>query len=48
MNEGPIPAHWPFIEAAYAVTLVGLLALTLAIFLQLRSWARRAREEEKS
>jgi len=40
--------HWGFIEAAYAVTITGLVVLTFAVFLNLRRWAKRAREEDKT
>lgn len=39
--------HWGFIEAAYAVTITGLVVLTLGVFFSLRHWAKRAREEDK-
>ncbi len=47
MSQGPIPAHWDFIAAAYAVTVIGLMVLTLGVALNLRRWAKRAREEER-
>ena len=36
---------WPYIVGAYAVTGVGLIALTLGVVLHLMRWARKAREE---
>jgi len=45
MSDAPIPAHWDFIEAAYAVTIVGLLVLTLSVVFNLMRWAKRAREQ---
>lgn len=38
-----IAGGWPYIWAAYAVTLLCLGALALGIVLHLRLWARRAR-----
>lgn len=36
--------QWPFVLAAYAVAVVGTLAMTLASFVQMRK-AERAAEE---
>ena len=38
-------APWDFIIAAYSVTGLGLAAITIAVILNLRHWARRARED---
>ena len=45
MNDAPIPAHWDFIAAAYAVTIIGLFALTIVVVLNLVRWSKRARED---
>jgi hypothetical protein len=37
---------WGYIVAAYVVALVGLGALTLVAFLDLRRWAKRAKRDE--
>lgn len=34
---------WPYIWAAYALTLAGLAGLAVLVWLRLRTWARRAR-----
>ena len=39
---------WDFVIAAYVVTGAGLAAMTIATFLNLRHWAKRARDEDKS
>lgn len=36
-----------YVAAAYAVTGLGLAALTIMVVLHLRRWARRAREAER-
>jgi hypothetical protein len=39
-----IEGGWPFINAAYAVTVLGLATAALIVFLRARYWAKRARE----
>lgn len=43
-----IEGGWPFVWAAYAVTLAPLAVLAIVIVLRLRHWASQARELEKS
>lgn len=42
-----IEGGWPFINAAYAVTVIGLGAGALVVFLRARHWAKRARDLEQ-
>jgi heme exporter protein CcmD len=39
-----IHGGWPFVIAAYAVTLGGLLVLAISVAVRARTWAKRARE----
>lgn len=39
-----ISGGWPFVIAAYAVTLSGFAILALVVALRARQWAKRARE----
>lgn len=44
----PPEPHWEYIEAAFALSVVALGALTLWIYLNLKRWASRAKAEDKS
>jgi hypothetical protein len=39
-----IEGGWPFINAAYAVTVLALGAAVLIVYLRARHWAKRAGE----
>lgn len=41
-----IDGGWPFVFAAYGVTILVLIGLVLNTVLRARVWARRARELE--
>jgi len=43
-----IEGGWPFVYAAYALTLGALAVLALVSTLRLRAWAKRAKELEKN
>lgn len=42
-----IEGGWPFIWAAYALTIGGLAILALVVVLRLRYWASRARKLDR-
>lgn len=42
-----IAGGWPFIYAAYALTVVSLGGLALVVLLRARRWSREARKLEK-
>ena len=42
----PIPPHWDFIAAAYAISALALAALTIGVVVNLMRWAKAARDEE--
>lgn len=43
-----IEGGWAFINAAYAVTVLGLGTGALIVFLRARHWAKRARELDQN
>jgi hypothetical protein len=42
-----IHGGWSYVDAAYAVTLAGLVGLALIVVLRYRHWARAARALDK-
>jgi len=42
-----IPGAWNYVEAAYAVTLAGLIVLAAVIVLRLLHWSREAKALDK-
>jgi hypothetical protein len=43
-----IHGGWPFVNAAYAVTLTGLAVLAVIVVLRLRHWSKLARQLDKA
>jgi hypothetical protein len=39
---------WSYVDAAYAVTIAGLVVLTFVVVMRLRHWSRQARALEKT
>lgn len=43
-----IHGGWSYVEAAYAVTLIGLLGLVAVVVARFLYWSKQARELDKS